>query len=180
MPPRRSVSRDHTGRTTPWRRDNVILDRLAQHVELVRGVPYAQQRAIVRAAQHISDDTFDQDRRRLRELQREAIGRSWDEIAAEIDAGYRAAIEDADRFTCEAPAQGPARALHQANKIRALDSRAQLYGLKEAFRQRALDRGEITPAVAALPPPVEFTLVIDSPREMGEALPDGRVIDLPR
>src|SRR5579884_915029 len=124
------------GRMKPWQRDQHILDRLEEHARLLRQTANKTvAREVICRRQQISEETFYLDERRLRELHRQAIAADYGELVAEVDAGYREVIADADALTTTAEQSG-AKAAHQANKLKALDSRVHLHGLAKPVTQQ--------------------------------------------
>src|SRR5579884_1274706 len=117
------------GRGKRWDRDQVVLDRLEEHARLLRQTANKTvARQVICTKQQISEHTYYEDEKRLKELYKRAIGRTYEEYVAEVDAGYREVIVDADALTAQAE-QHVAKAAHQANKLKALDGRVTLHGL---------------------------------------------------
>lgn len=124
-----------------WDKDTGTLDRLHEHARLVRQAGGGRLgRELVIRVQGIDERTYYRDQERLLELRRRAIGKAYDELLAAVDAGYCEMIEDADRFTAEARTPN-GKALHQSNKLHALDSRTKLHGLAKTASSASLPDG---------------------------------------
>lgn len=118
-----------SGKSVTWRNDPKTLDRLEDEIRIRRTAPseaLARETALQRHG--ISYPTYRRDVQRIKELYRARMGDSYADLVAEVTQGLREVVHDAD-VESALNITATARALHQQNKIKALQALSELHGL---------------------------------------------------
>ncbi len=156
------MAKGSLNRQLPWDKDRDILDRVHGLMVILREsrtTAVARERAMAQFG--YARETFYEDLRRAAIVRNRELAQIANDVFAELDLQYRETIHEADVLTAETTDQR-AKALHQANKIKAIEARARLHGVEkptEAQRDLsdAVRTAGITVQIAAglLPEPIE-------------------------